>query len=440
MIGTVVGRRLSPIQHGLGDGGARPDARGAARGAQPPNYCFKIDAALWLGGVLVFFAVNAPTDLGARAARRLDGLPRRHDHLRHRPPAARARAGARSPSSRWRPGRRRGRRGRASRAGSCWPGCSPPAAALLGLITLGIDGLIHDVPAEELARGTLVLGARGRSSIGAGVMFVDRAADVARRSTPCARRSAACRRATSPTEVRGQRRQRGRLRCRAASTRWSAGLRERERMQDLYSRQVGEDVAREALAAEPRLGGEVREVAVLFVDIIGSTTLAIEAPPERVVARLNRFFSVVVEVTAEHGGWVNKFEGDAALCVFGAPTATEDPAGCALAAGRDAAARASRRDVPGLEAAHRPVAPAPPSRAGSAPRSASSTRSSATRSTSPRGCASWPSASTAGCWPPRRSSPAPADGERARWTLGETEVLRGRSTPTQLARPVSSAR
>jgi adenylate cyclase len=39
-------------------------------------------------------------------------------------------------------------------------------------------------------------------------------------------------------------------------------------------------------------------------------------------------------VTERHGGFVNKFEGDAALCVFGAPVASEDPAGHALAAAR----------------------------------------------------------------------------------------------------------
>jgi adenylate cyclase len=50
---------------------------------------------------------------------------------------------------------------------------------------------------------------------------------------------------------------------------------------------------------------------------------------------LNAFFGVVVEVVRSHGGWVNKFEGDAALCVFGAPLEIEDAAGCALAAARE---------------------------------------------------------------------------------------------------------
>jgi adenylate cyclase len=58
-----------------------------------------------------------------------------------------------------------------------------------------------------------------------------------------------------------------------------------------------------------------------------------------VVALLNRFFSVVVDVVEEHGGWINKFEGDAALAVFGAPVEHPDPAGGALAAARVLAGR-----------------------------------------------------------------------------------------------------
>jgi adenylate cyclase len=127
------------------------------------------------------------------------------------------------------------------------------------------------------------------------------------------------------------------------------GLRERERVQDLYSRQVGADVARAAIDDDPSLGGQVAEVAVLFVDIVGSTAMAQHAPPERVVARLNRFFAVVVDVVGRHGGWVNKFEGDAALCIFGAPASQPDAAGCALAAARELRERI-RTDLQGVEA------------------------------------------------------------------------------------------
>ena len=119
------------------------------------------------------------------------------------------------------------------------------------------------------------------------------------------------------------------------------GLREREVLRDLYGRQVGVDVAREALERGTfELGGEEREVSVLFVDVIGSTRLAQRERPGRVVELLNDFFAIVVRVIHEHGGMVNKFEGDAALCVFGAPLPQDDHAARALAA-----ARALRREL-----------------------------------------------------------------------------------------------
>jgi adenylate cyclase len=122
----------------------------------------------------------------------------------------------------------------------------------------------------------------------------------------------------------------------AGFNRMALGLRERERLRDLFGRHVGRDVASAALAndGEIELGGEVREIAVLFVDMIGSTRLALKRSPAEVVTLLNTFFCVVVEVVEEHGGWVNKFEGDAALCVFGAPTPSAAPAGDALRAAR----------------------------------------------------------------------------------------------------------
>jgi len=136
----------------------------------------------------------------------------------------------------------------------------------------------------------------------------------------------------------------------AGFNRMTAGLGERERLRDLFGRHVGEEVAKAALESGSALGGEERELAALFVDVIGSTSLASEREPTEVVALLNEFFCVVVDVVRTHDGLVNKFEGDAALCVFGAPVAAEDPAGDALAAAR-ALHAGLRAQVPGLEAA-----------------------------------------------------------------------------------------
>src|SRR3954463_2097197 len=129
-----------------------------------------------------------------------------------------------------------------------------------------------------------------------------------------------------------------------------AGLREREKLRDLFGRHVGTHVANSALERGAVLGGEQREAAVLFVDLIGSTALAAERDPNEVFQLLNRYFEIVVDVAHRHRGWVNKFEGDGALCVFGAPNDMDDPAGCALGAAREID-ECMRRDLPQLKAA-----------------------------------------------------------------------------------------
>lgn len=135
----------------------------------------------------------------------------------------------------------------------------------------------------------------------------------------------------------------------AGFNRMTQGLAERERLRDLFGRHVGQDVARAALEREVELGGEVRHVAVLFADVVASTALAARRPPTEVVDVLNRFFGVVVDVVDEHGGSVNKFEGDGALAVFGAPVEVADPECHALAAGRDLQRRLER-EVPEVQA------------------------------------------------------------------------------------------
>ncbi|TSE00477.1 adenylate/guanylate cyclase domain-containing protein [Skermania sp. ID1734] len=122
---------------------------------------------------------------------------------------------------------------------------------------------------------------------------------------------------------------------------------ERRVLQELFGQHVGEDVARRALQFGTELGGETRFVAVLFVDMVGSTAAAAERPPAEVVSLLNEFFRVVVEVIDRHHGFVNKFVGDAALAIFGAPLDRPDAPTAALAAGREL--RVELEKVAGLD-------------------------------------------------------------------------------------------
>lgn len=127
-----------------------------------------------------------------------------------------------------------------------------------------------------------------------------------------------------------------------------AGISEREALRDLFDRQVGQsDLADLAMSNdEPTSSGERREVTVLFVDLRGYTRFSERHPPEDVVAMLNRFFSIVVAVVNREGGWVNKFEGDAALCLFGAPQDEPDHAARALRAAASIPAELDHADEP----------------------------------------------------------------------------------------------
>lgn len=128
-----------------------------------------------------------------------------------------------------------------------------------------------------------------------------------------------------------------------------AGLRERDEIRDLFGRHVGEDIARRALEEGVELGGQERQAAALFVDVVDSTGLAQQRSPVEVLGLLNDFFGVVVEVVDAHGGVVNKFMGDAALAIWGAPIPHPDPATAALATARELARRLDS-DVVGLDA------------------------------------------------------------------------------------------
>jgi adenylate cyclase len=221
----------------------------------------------------------------------------------------------------------------------------------------------------------------------------------------------------------------------AGFNRMAEGLRERERIRDLFGRQVGEDVARAALRGGTRLGGEEREVGALFVDLVGFTSMAMAMPPTEVVRVLNRFFRVVVEVVEGECGLVNKFEGDSALCVFGAPVARDDPAGDAMRAARTLAERLSH-DLPETDfgigisagiavagnvgAEHRFEYTVIGDPVNEAARLCELAKQRPDRVLASEAALA-------------KASPA----EREAWTLTESAVLRGRNTPTGLAHPGS---
>lgn len=124
-------------------------------------------------------------------------------------------------------------------------------------------------------------------------------------------------------------------------------LREQDHIRNVLDRHVGEPVANRALTTSG-FGGEIVEATALFVDVIGSTDLAYRLNPSDFADALNSLWEVVITATDANQGIVNKFEGDAALCIFGAPAAIPDSAAAALRAARAirrATARISVLDI-----------------------------------------------------------------------------------------------
>ena len=431
MVGSRLGRRMSLANRDWLTENRPPTDRELRSVLRVPLKCTLMDLGFWLGAAVLFFCVNVTASVGAAfyitSVILLGALTTcavgylLTDRLM-RPLTARALA--------YGPPSRPARPGVKGRLVLAW--VLATAVPLIGVIAVAIRALAtDDVSAERVAVSALALG--GIALMAGAVATLFAAKQV---SEPIAHVRKALRRVEEGdygTEVHVWDGSEVGL-LQAGFNRMAAGLREREELRDLFGRHVGEDVARAALDSGAALGGETREVGVLMVDLIGSTTLAETRPPEEVVSLLNRFFGVVVRVVGAHNGWVNKFEGDGAMCVFGVPVEQEDPAGCALSAARELCERLDR-EIPEIRAgigvsAGRAVA----GNVGAErrfeytvigdPVNEAARLCELAKRRGERVLASHAAV--------ERARPE----EAGRWSNGEAVVLRGRSTETKLATPV----
>ena len=111
-----------------------------------------------------------------------------------------------------------------------------------------------------------------------------------------------------------------------------------EFLRELFEAHVNKQVTDYVLTRSGRtlrfLPGERREVTMLNSDIAGFSTLSQSMDAEELVMFLNDYFQRMIRVVLDHGGNIDKFQGDGMLVVFGAPNPMRDHAERALNAAR----------------------------------------------------------------------------------------------------------
>lgn len=119
--------------------------------------------------------------------------------------------------------------------------------------------------------------------------------------------------------------------------------RQRRELRAMFEKYMTPEVLEDMLATgrPPALGGELRQITVLFSDIRNFTTLSSILSPSEVVEMLNHYFQQVCTIIQEEGGIIDKFIGDAVMVLFGAPINRADHAWRAVRTGQRIASFAS---------------------------------------------------------------------------------------------------
>ncbi|MCG9885041.1 MAG: GAF domain-containing protein [Cyanobacteria bacterium] len=124
--------------------------------------------------------------------------------------------------------------------------------------------------------------------------------------------------ATDPTQVRG-------------ALIVMEDISDEKRLKSTMYRYMTQELAEQLLASgETKMGGDRKEVSVLFSDIRSYTTLTESMTAEEVVAMLNEYFESMVDAVFKHKGTLDKYIGDAIMAVFGSPLPLEDHAWMAV--------------------------------------------------------------------------------------------------------------
>jgi len=107
-----------------------------------------------------------------------------------------------------------------------------------------------------------------------------------------------------------------------------------QKIRNIFQKYVPAKVIDEVLGnPEAMLVGKNRDLAVLFSDIRGFTTISERLAPDELVLTLNRYFSLMVDIIMARGGTVDKYIGDAVMAIFGAPIEGDNDALLSVLAG-----------------------------------------------------------------------------------------------------------
>lgn len=110
--------------------------------------------------------------------------------------------------------------------------------------------------------------------------------------------------------------------------RYLSGERSHREMRNLFGKYVSKEVLEEILRnpKEVKLGGEEREVTILFSDIRGFTTISESLSPSDLILLLNRYLTAMTDVVLKNKGVVDKYIGDAIMAYWGAPLPSQSHA------------------------------------------------------------------------------------------------------------------
>jgi class 3 adenylate cyclase len=106
----------------------------------------------------------------------------------------------------------------------------------------------------------------------------------------------------------------------------AAGLALKDRYHSVLQQVTDAQVAEELVAGRVKLGGELREVTMMFCDIRDYTSVTIGRNPEAVIGILNDHLTALTDIVQAHQGVVNQFAGDSIMALFGAPKSYGDDA------------------------------------------------------------------------------------------------------------------